>query len=471
MSAYASLPGSFLPPFFSFGSSTSSSTEEGDSCVHKAEESSVSKDVVVSTTPEKKHKLTTALSGRSYSEPNVSAFRSLSLSPASPASTSHDNICLEDVGKSQASSSPSQSDIDISIRSARIDPVQLIKSLTSKGSSIARRTANYVAASVPGASSSQAAKSETAEDEGDETLLQSPSFCMTEHTDCSESGDDMSFYDYDDDFSSSNSHDDDDEDDYTQHQSLEEKSAEDDPAAIQFELAISFQGRKYTATRAFSTFVKLRNDLLRESGDGGDGTHAGGSNRRLRHHRTQKNSKSNLVEVGNAKDNSGASTSSSVPELPTVSPESAGHGGFAFTGFARSGFALLQATAKLYCPEMEKWLRQVVDAFPYSPSLSQFLWEPLASSSASWDTENNIAEEAEEEEEEEEEEEDAGNDVVTEKSASYVGSKPPLHSNSKPRPSSSPRKTSRFKQSYSCGSLNSIEEVHNELDRSEEDEW
>ncbi len=465
MSAYASLPGSFLPPFFSFGSSSSSSTEEGDNSDHKTEDSAVSNNDALgasSATTEKKHKLTAALSGRSYGDPNVSAFRSLSLSPASPASLSQDNLCTQE----QAStSSSSQSDIDISIKSARIDPVQLIKSLTSKGSSIARRTANYVAASVPGASSSsQAAKSETAGDgEGDETPLQSPSFCsMTEHTDCSESGDDMSFYDYDDDYSSTNSQDDD-EDDYTQHQSLEENSPKDDPAAIQFELAISFQGRKYTATRAFSTFVKLRNDLLRESGDGGDSTHVvGGSSRRLRHHRTHKNSKSNLVEVGNAKDSNGASTSSSVPELPNVSAENAGHGGFAFTGFARSGFALLQATAKLYCPEMEKWLRHVVDTFPYSPSLSQFLWEPLASSSASWDTENNIAEEVEEE---------GGEDGVTEKSASYVGSKPPLHSNSKSRSCSSPRKSSRFTQSYSCGSLNSIEEVQNEFDRSDEDEW
>lgn len=467
MSAYASLPGSFLPPFFSFGSSSSSSTEEGDSCDHKTEDSAVSNnnDVVLgasSTTTEKKHKLTAALSGTSYGDPNVSAFRSLALTPTSPASLSRDDTCTQDAGEQQASSSStSQSDIDISIKSARIDPVQLIKSLTSKGSSIARRTANYVAASVPGASSSsQAAISETAEDEeGDETSLQSPSFCMTEHTDCSESGDDMSFYDYDDDFSATNSQDDD-EDDYTQHQSLEENSPKDDPAAIQFELAISFQGRKYTATRAFSTFVKLRNDLLRESGDGGDGTHVGGStNRRLRHHRSHKNSKSNLVEVGDAKDNNGASTSSSVPELPTVSPENAGHGGFAFRGFARSGFALLQAKAKLYCPEMEKWLRHVVDTFPYSPSLSQFLWEPLASSSASWDTENNIAEEEEEE------------DNVTEKGASYVGSKPPLHSNSKSRSSSGLRRSSRFTQSYSCGSLNSIEEVQNEFDRSDEDEW
>jgi hypothetical protein len=466
MSAYASLPGSFLPPFFSFGSSSSSSTEEGDNCEHKKEDSSVSKDVVEnasSTRTQKKHKLAT-LSRRSSSEPNISAFRALALSPVPPASSSQDKICSQDGGEQQAkASSTSQSDIDVSIRSARIDPVQLIKSLTSKGSSIARRTANYVAASVPGASSSsQAAKAETAEDVGDDSLLQSPSFCMTEHTDCSESGDDMSFYDYDDDFSPSNSHDDD-EDDYTKHQSLDEKSSEDDPAAIQFELAISFQGRKYTATRAFSTFVKLRNDLLRESGDGGDGTHVGGSNRRLRHHRTHKSSKGIADENGTSKNIEGESTPSSVPELPTVTPEDAGYGGFAFTGFARSGFALLQATAKMYCPEMEKWLRHVVNAFPYSPSLSQFLWEPLASSSASWDTENNMAEEEEEEE---------GVANAAEKSASYVGSKPPLHSNSKARPSSSnPRKTSRFISQNSYGSLNSIEEVHNEFDRSEEDEW
>lgn len=393
--------------------------------------------------------------------PNISAFQALALSSASPASSSQDNICAQDGGEQQASSLV-QSDIDISISSARIDPVQLIKSLTSKGSSIARRTANYMAASVPGASSSsQVAKTETAEvDVGDDTLLQSPSFCMTEHTDCSDSGDDMSFYDYDDDFSASNSHDDDEDVDYTQHQSLDEKSSEEDPAAIQFELAISIQGRKYTATRAFSTFVKLRNDLLRESGDGVEGSHVGGSNRRLRQYR--KTLKSNSDEGGTSRNNDGESPPSSVPELPTVTPENAGHDGFAFTGFARSGFALLQATARLYCPEMEKWLRHVVDAFPYSPSLSQFLWEPLASSSASWDTENNIAEEEVEEE---------GVCNVAEKSATNVGSKPPLHSNSKARPSSGPRKNSRFTKNYSCGSLNSIEEVHNEFDRSEEDDW
>ena len=458
MSAYASLSGSFLPPFFSFVASSSSlSTEEGGSCEHITEDSTVvSNDAGEASS---KHKLATlaSFSGRSSSEPNISAFRALALSSPSSSSSSLQDIRAQDDGDQQASASkPSaQSDIDVSIRSARVDPVQLIKSLTSKGSSIARRTANYVAASVPGGGASQSAKTETADNNDDgASLPQSPSFCMTEHTDCSEeSGDDMSFYDYDDDFSSSNCNDDD-EDDYMQHKSLDEKSSErDDPAAIQFELAISFQGRKYTATRAFSTFVKLRNDLLRESGDACDGISIGG-NRRSRHylHRT----KSNSDERGAAKKCDGDSTSISVPELPTVTPENAECNNYAWTGVARSGFALLQATAKLYCPEMEKWLQHVVNKFPYSPSLGRFLWEPLGGSS------HNIAEE---------EEEDDGENNNTGKNASDVGSKPPLHSPSKTRSGSnnSPRKTSRFTSKNSCGSLNSIvEEVHDECDDAED---
>jgi hypothetical protein len=55
-----------------------------------------------------------------------------------------------------------------------------------------------------------------------------------------------------------------------------------------------------------------------------------------------------------------------------------------FHALARSGFAMLQATAKMYCPVMELWLRSVVEAVPSSPILNKFLWEPLASSTAGW---------------------------------------------------------------------------------------
>ena len=41
---------------------------------------------------------------------------------------------------------------------------------------------------------------------------------------------------------------------------------------------------------------------------------------------------------------------------------------------------MLQATAKMYCPVMELWLRTVVEAVPSSsPILNKFLWEPLGS--------------------------------------------------------------------------------------------
>lgn len=149
----------------------------------------------------------------------------------------------------------------------------------------------------------------------------------------------MSFYDYGD------------EDDYRQsaiHQdeTRQSLSSAQDEDAIQFELFINFHGREYRAFRAFSTFVQLRNDLLR--------------------------------------DRSVPSTVS-IPELPSLeneggsSPNSRG-----FHALARSGFAMLQATAKMYCPVMELWLRSVVEAVPSSPILNRFLWEPLASSTAGW---------------------------------------------------------------------------------------
>lgn len=120
-----------------------------------------------------------------------------------------------------------------------------------------------------------------------------------------------------------------------------------DEDAIQFELFINFHCREYKAFRAFSTFVQLRNDLLRD--------------------RT-------------------VPSTVSIPELPSLSSENYERHS-SITGFhalARSGFAMLQATAKMYCPEMERWLRHVVEAVPASPILNRFLWEPLASSTASW---------------------------------------------------------------------------------------
>ena len=72
-------------------------------------------------------------------------------------------------------------------------------------------------------------------------------------------------YDYSDDFSTPN---DDMESDFGhgENSSCCGSSSDngDDPSAIEFELSITFQGRKYNATPAFPTFVKLREDLLSE---------------------------------------------------------------------------------------------------------------------------------------------------------------------------------------------------------------
>lgn len=299
-----------------------------------------------------------------------------------------------------------------------MDPVELIKSLTSRGSNIARRTANFIARTPEGnnvdnkinnnnnnsgSTASEGMPSNNANAKGEDSnsntenkieevstnIFSSPGLCY-EDTD---SDDEYSMYDYSDDFSTPN----DDGDDY--HDDLRcddnDPSSSDngeDPSAIEFELSITFQGRKYNATRAFPTFVKLRNDLVRELNHLNEG-----DCRRNKRHSVGGGTKNNPVHV-DLKDN-GTSTAPiqnnngkamkegvSVPELPRVSPESLGHGGYALSGVARSGFALLQATAQHYCPEMEHWMRQVIVAFPCSQSLSSFLWEPLSSSNADWET-------------------------------------------------------------------------------------
>ena len=67
-------------------------------------------------------------------------------------------------------------------------------------------------------------------------------------------------YDYSEDFSVPNDNDVNDD----LYREDDQPRSDGDPPAIKFELSITFQGRKYNATRAFPTFVKLRNDLLRE---------------------------------------------------------------------------------------------------------------------------------------------------------------------------------------------------------------
>lgn len=482
MSAYASLPGSLLP-FFAFGSLSSSppkdgskanygeggDNEDGRTLLQQQEDTTTS-------SSSSSTRRSTSLTSGICSLPNF-------LNEMSPLETDNfisqrfTNFVMPATNATDESSSSSPpissssssrpSDIIIAISSARVDSVALIKSLTSRGSYIARRTASFIArtpSSVvlagenkvePCAATetkrededSSHEKKTTGEEQGDEGSFFSssrPGLCY----DDTDSDEEYSMYDYSDDFSSQDTSTNDNDDDmnsnsFRQDEQLDAGGSNGDPSAIEFQLSITFQGRKYNATRAFPTFVKLREDLLHEL--------KGNDHRRSKRHGGMSKSKS----LG------GLSDDDSVPELPRVSTENLGHGGsYALSGVARSGFALLQATAQHYCPEMEGWMRQVVEAFPCSQSLSKFLWEPLSSSSVGFESKDSTNY-------------NGGTNEQISPLTSFA--KPQLHHTRKNKPQTSSGNSSkapRFKTVGSVGSLDSIQEGYsNDCDDDMGEDW
>jgi hypothetical protein len=449
MSAYASLPGSFLP-FFAFGTMSPSPPDKAGGSKPKADG--------VDTTSTSLRQYCGAQHQDATSPTTYSASRSLNdISPLCAFKTlivSSDvaNAVMPATASASASSHPS--DIIIAIRSARVNPVELIKTLTSRGGNIARRTANFIARTPVASAESAYTDPDNGRDDAsadkkggsDVVSISSPGLCY-EDTDSDE---EYSMYDYSDDFSSQN----DDEKGSDFHCDDEQPTGSDgDPSAIEFQLSITFQGRKYNATRAFPTFVKLREDLMHElkNNDRRSKRFTGGTKNPVDF--SDDCAKASILQSDCIKS---SGNNISVPELPRVTPESLGHGGYALSGVARSGFALLQATAQHYCPEMEKWMRQVITAFPCSQSLSSFLWEPLSVSSAGWETKENT------------------NDDVCEmekisplREASTL-TKPPLHTRIKQK-SGNFSKISRVKSNRSVGSLDSI--VESESNDCDDDGW
>ena len=333
MSAYANLPGSFLP-FFAFGAGTSSTSE----------------------TSENDEGYSPKTGGRGDS------LKALSLSTG------------KTVGPGCAPPSPSPStpsDIVIAVRSARVDPVALLKSLASPGRS-ARRTTSVIVGTpaVQGEGGCGLVEDAGAARDGSSA----GSGEISGGSDESDS-DSCDWYDYSDDFSGPGDNDDDDE------TPRPVGASDEDSSAIEFEMAITFQGRQYNAIRTFPAFVKLRNDLLREYGNP--------FHRQVRRRCApgpQKRIAAPHVALTNGEEGGKDGAGTTVPEFPRLSPESLRHdAGRALAGAASGGFALLQATAQHYCPAMELWLRRVSQTFPCSQSLSSFLWEPLSVSSGGWD--------------------------------------------------------------------------------------
>ena len=121
--------------------------------------------------------------------------------------------------------------------------------------------------------------------------------------------------------------------------------------AIQFELSISFNGRKYTATRTMQSIVYLRNDLIREV-----------KHRRQRLRVQQPERSDSKDDIANIQ----------IPEIPPIA--NAGGG-----GIMGRGFIMLHAVLSSYRPLMERWLRNILSIVPHdSECLTDFLWEPVS---------------------------------------------------------------------------------------------
>eukprot|EP00538_Stauroneis_constricta_P013456 CAMPEP_0119570714 /NCGR_PEP_ID=MMETSP1352-20130426/43754_1 /TAXON_ID=265584 /ORGANISM="Stauroneis constricta, Strain CCMP1120" /LENGTH=340 /DNA_ID=CAMNT_0007620387 /DNA_START=1328 /DNA_END=2350 /DNA_ORIENTATION=+ len=128
-----------------------------------------------------------------------------------------------------------------------------------------------------------------------------------------------------------------------QQQQQQQQSGNED--AIEFELSITFQGRKYNATRTMQCLIDLRNALIQDM------------------HAKQRTSIPELPQMNRHDDNpASASTSASA------------------ASFVGRSFTMLHHMLVAYCPDVERWLQIVMSIVPDdSEILANFLFEPSAS--------------------------------------------------------------------------------------------
>ena len=339
MSAYALLPvpGTLLPPFSSFGihpQTICSTRGEPDTPFGCVSSTAKVKSIILDRPPSPSP---TSITVQSPEEDFQSAFKRLAL---------HAGI-VDDTTVSSSFLSPSlPADAVVTINTARVDSEALTKTsrvtkhqaLFPKCLASNRSNAPEQVTSMPGMIINNYAVPEKnlSDNEIKEDTAYSYSICNEDRN----YDEECSMYDYSDDFSTQIA--DDDVTDCNSH-----SSSDWSLTAVVFELSINFQGRKYNATRAFSAFVELRDDLLCEFGD------IEANLKKHRHRYCRKRQR----EI--------AKEDLSVPALPDAAIEC-------------NGFAMLRATAEMSRHEMEQWLMQLIVKFPDSQSLSSFLWEPLA---------------------------------------------------------------------------------------------
>lgn len=140
--------------------------------------------------------------------------------------------------------------------------------------------------------------------------------------------------------------------------------------AIEFELAITFNGRRYTAKRTMQCIMQLRDDLIKET-----------KRRRQWLVPYETSAHSSYIDPTNRSNNMATIRQElenkhcfavQIPEIPPFNGNDDRD-----TGFVGRGFAMLHVMVTSYVPAMESWLKDVMEIVPQdSECLINFLWEP-----------------------------------------------------------------------------------------------
>jgi hypothetical protein len=136
--------------------------------------------------------------------------------------------------------------------------------------------------------------------------------------------------------------------------------------AMQFELSISFNGRKYTAMRTLPSLLQLRRDLMEEVENRQRIFQSAGFEP-PRH-------PARFYSDCDDDDKKCQDQDVCIPELPRLAEDCP------WTAQASRGFSMLQGVLSSYAPTLEGWLRNVTKLVPPndSPSWANFLWEPVS---------------------------------------------------------------------------------------------
>jgi len=164
--------------------------------------------------------------------------------------------------------------------------------------------------------------------------------------------------------------------------------------AIEFELSISFNGRKYTAKRTMQCIMQLRDDLIREmkhrrqwlTQEGRElSSSPSPPTTSLHLHRYDSSGNGNIdSSFFDPKTSISNIIVVQIPEIPPLTghhhhgDEDRGGDDNDTHGFVGRGFTMLHAMVTSYVPVMERWLKNVMVIVPPQDSecLLNFLWEP-----------------------------------------------------------------------------------------------